>query len=488
MSVTSLAHQHFSPAPQPQAQRQPQQQSQQVQLPPLCHVTIVAPRRRADLALPADIPLPHVLPGLLRAVGEAGGDAASSPGWVLQRLGGTPFDLGQTLAALGVLDGEVLYLRPREFTLPPALYDDVADVVATGVKESSGKWEPRHTRLLGAGAAAVILALGVPALVLAGGPPLGLTVVAGMLAVLLVGVGAALSRAVGDSAAGALIGYAALPYAFVAGLYGLASGSSVAGLGAPHLLAALVCTALVATVGGSLVADGVAGFLGTAVATVVGALTAAAVMVLGVPAAGAAAMTATILMSLSPLIPSLSFRIARVPLPTLPTNAEELRADNQRLDSDGVLGRTVQARRYATGMVVGIALSVLGALGYLVGTPGWMATAMAVVLSLTLLLRARVFHGLGQRLWLLCGGLGGLVAVGVSLSAGAGTVAAAAIVMGLLWLALLVVGLGLWLPSGRLSPFWGRAGDLVDIVLLISLFPLALGVLEVYTWIRGLSG
>jgi type VII secretion integral membrane protein EccD len=211
-------------------------------------------------------------------------------------------------------------------------------------------------------------------------------------------------------------------------------------------------------------------------------------MVLGVPAAGAAAMTATILMSLSPLIPSLSFRIARVPLPTLPTNAEELRADNQRLDSDGVLGRTVQARRYATGMVVGIALTVLGALGYLVGTPGWMATAMAVVLSLTLLLRARVFHGLGQRLWLLCGGLGGLVAVGVSLSAGAGTVAAAAIVMGLLWLALLVVGLGLWLPSGRLSPFWGRAGDLVDIVLLISLFPLALGVLEVYTWIRGLSG
>ncbi|MFD0886966.1 EsaB/YukD family protein, partial [Streptosporangium algeriense] len=38
-------------------------------LPPMCHVTIVAPRRKADLALPADIPLPHVLPGLLRAMG-----------------------------------------------------------------------------------------------------------------------------------------------------------------------------------------------------------------------------------------------------------------------------------------------------------------------------------------------------------------------------------------------------------------------------------
>jgi type VII secretion integral membrane protein EccD len=468
----------------------PQGGQQQMRMPlaPLCHVTIVAPRRRVDLALPADVPLPHVLPGLLRAVGEAGGDAAGSPGWVLQRLGGTPFDLGQTLASLGVLDGELLYLRPREFTLPPALYDDVADVVASGVKESTGKWEGRHTKAMGTGAAAVMLALGAPALVLSGSAPLGVTVVAGMLAVLLIGVSAALSRAVGDSSAGALIGYAALPYAFLAGLYGLVSGSTLAGLGAPHLLAALTCTALVATIGGTLVADGVSGFLGTAIAGVTGAIAAAVVMVTGVPAAGAAAMTVTILISLSPLIPSLSFRIARVPLPALPVNAEELRADNQRLDSDGVITRTAQASRYATGMVTGIALVAIGTLAFLVTTPSWMAISMAVVLSLVLLLRARVFHGLGQRLWLLCAGLGGLMGVGIALSAGAGTVAAAAVVMGVLWLAMLVVGLGVWLPSGRLSPFWGRAGEIVDVILLIALFPLALGVLEVYTWIRGLAG
>ncbi|MGN9836755.1 type VII secretion integral membrane protein EccD [Nonomuraea sp. H19] len=486
--MTSLAHQPMQPM-QPIPPGAPGAQPQlHMPLAPLCHVTIVAPRRRVDLALPTDVPLPHVLPGLLRAVGEAGGDAAGAPGWVLQRLGGAPFDLGQTLASLGVLDGEILYLRPRELTLPPALFDDVADVVATGVKESSGKWEVRHTKAMGTGAAAILLALGAPALVLSGSEPLGVTVVAGMLAVLLLGVSAALSRAVGDSAAGALIGYAALPYAFLAGLYGLVSGSTLAGLGAPHLLAALTCTALVATIGGAVVADGVPGFLGTAIATVVGAIAAAVVMVTGAPAAGTAAMTVTILMSLSPLIPGLAFKIARVPLPTLPTNAEELRADNQRLDSDGVLARTTQARRYATGMVVGIALSAIGALLYLITTPGWMAASMAIVLSLVLLLRARVFHGLGQRLWLLGTGLGGLVAVGIAMAAGAGTVAAAAVVMGLLWLAMLVVGLGLWLPSGRLSPFWGRAGEVVDVILLIALFPLALGVLDLYTWIRGLSG
>ncbi len=483
--MTSLAHQPAQHAPQQQHQARHQPPAP---LPPLCHVTIIAPRRRVDLALPADIPLPHVLPGLLRAVGEGGGEVVGGPGWVLQRLGGTPFDLGQTLASLGVLNGEVLYLRPRESTLPPALYDDVADVVATGVKGGSGKWEARHTRAMGAGAASILLALGAPALVLAGGPPLGLTVVAGMLAVLLIGVSAALSRAVGDSGAGAWIGYAALPYAFLAGLYGLASGSSMAGLGAPHLLAAFACTALVATIGGAVVSDGVAGFLGTAVAAVAGAVAAAVIMVFGLPAAGVAAMTVTILLSLSPLIPTLSFRIARVPLPALPTNSEELRADNQRLDSDGVLARTTQAGRYATGMVVGITMTAIGALVLLAASPGWLAISMAAVLCLVLLLRARVFHGLGQRLWLLGAGLGGLVAGGVSLSAGAGTVAAAAVVMGLLWLALLVVGLGVWLPSGKLSPFWARAGDVVDVILLIALFPLALGVLDVYTWIRGLSG
>ncbi|MFD0467450.1 EsaB/YukD family protein [Nonomuraea thailandensis] len=111
-------------------------------LPPLCHVTVVGPRRKADLALPADIPLPHVLPGLLRAMGELGGETAAAPGWTLQRIGGPPFDLGQSLSQLGVLDGEILYLRPRQVALPPARFDDVADVVATGVREGRGAGRP----------------------------------------------------------------------------------------------------------------------------------------------------------------------------------------------------------------------------------------------------------------------------------------------------------------------------------------------------------
>ncbi|MFI7417530.1 type VII secretion integral membrane protein EccD [Nonomuraea sp. NPDC049684] len=457
-------------------------------LPPLCHVTVVGPRRKADLALPADIPLPHVLPGLLRAMGELGGDIATAPGWTLQRLGGPPFDLGQSLGALGVLDGEILYLRPRAVSLPPTRFDDVADVVATGVREGKGKWSPDLTRGLGGGAACGLLVAGAVALAFGGLTPMVTAIVAGSLALLVVGVGMAISRAVGDSASGALIGYAALPYAFLAGLLAPAAGGGLMTVGAPQLLGALACTALVATLGGTAIADGVPGFLGTAIASMTGAVCAAVVMVTGASPAGVAAVGAAVVMALSPLVPVLSFRLARVPLPVMPTNAEELRGDNQRLDSASVLERTGAARRYATGMVVGVALVGAGAHALFVADGRWISVAMSLVLAFTQIMRARVFQGVGQRLWLLLVGLAALGAVAVSVGIGVGGVASVAVVLGLLWAAMVVVGMGVWLPGGRPSPFWGRAADITEWALIVALVPLALGVLEVYAWVRGLAG
>ncbi|NBE99226.1 type VII secretion integral membrane protein EccD, partial [Nonomuraea sp. K271] len=186
--------------------------------------------------------------------------------------------------------------------------------------------------------------------------------------------------------------------------------------------------------------------------------------------------------------PVLSFRIARVPLPTMPTNAEELRSDNQHLDSASVLERTGAARRYATGMIVGITLVGAGAHVLLVTEGRWIAVAMSVCLALTQLLRARVFQGVGQRLWLMLTGFAGIAAVAVEVGVVVGGVAAVAMALGLLWTAMIVVGMGVWLPNGRLSPFWGRAGDIVDWLFIVSLVPLALGVLDVYAWVRGLAG
>ncbi|MEV8633396.1 type VII secretion integral membrane protein EccD [Streptosporangium sp. NPDC051023] len=458
-------------------------------LPPLCHITIVAPHRKADLALPADIPLPHVLPGLLRAMGEVGGDSAPAPGWVLQRPGGAPLDIGQSLGALGVLDGEVLYLRPREAVLPPAMFDDVADVVATGFKEGPGGWGARHTRLLGVGAATALLVIGALVLLFSGPPWRVSAIFAGVFAVLLTVAGGMLSRAVGDSSAGALIGCAALPYAFLAGLLAPAGAAGLGGLGSAHLLAAFATTGLVATIGVLVIADGVQAFLGVAIASATGALCAAAVMLWAASPAGVAAVAVAVLLACSPLFPMLAFRFAGLPMPSMPTNSEELRADNQRVDGPSILERAGHAQRYATGFVAGVGLVALVAQVCLAFDTDWVAMATALTLSLTLIMRARVFQGTGQRLWLLISGLFGLAVVAVSrtLAMGVGG-AALAVTMGLLCVASLSAGIGLWLPSGKPSPFWGRAGDIVEILLIVALFPLALGVLDVYSWVRGLAG
>ncbi|MEV7009918.1 type VII secretion integral membrane protein EccD [Streptosporangium sp. NPDC051022] len=458
-------------------------------LPPLCHITVVAPRKKADLALPADIPLPHILPSLLRAMGEVGGESAAAPGWVLQRPGGAPLDIGQSLGALGVLDGEVLYLRPREAVLPAAVFDDVADVVATGFREGPGRWDVKHTRLAGVGAATCLLVTGAVVLLLAGPPWRVSAVFAGVFALLLIVAGGVISRAVGDSSAGALIGYAALPYGFLGGLLAPAGSGGLADLGSAHLLAGFATTGLVATVAVLVIADGVPAFLGVAIASATGAVSAAVVMFSAASPAGVAAVAAAVLLACSPLLPMLAFRFAGLPMPTMPTSSEELRGDNQRIDGPAILERTGHAQRYATGFVAGIGLVALVTQVCLALDGGWVAAATALTLSLTLVMRARVFQGTGQRLWLLTSGLAGLAVLAISraLGAGGGGVAIA-VAMGLLCAAVIPAAMGLWLPSGRPSPFWGRAGDIVEVLLIVALFPLALGVLDVYSWVRGLAG
>ncbi|MEU4830408.1 type VII secretion integral membrane protein EccD [Streptosporangium sp. NPDC023615] len=453
---------------------------------PLCRITVVTPRRRVDLAVPSDLPLSHLLPDLLTATGEA--DAIPpAGGWGLQRIGAAPMPPAAGLNELGIRDGEVLYLLPRSSQLPEAVFDDVADTVATGVKERTGRWRPAHTRGTGLTVAAVAIVAAVLVLA-ASGPGWGVVVAfAGVCAVLAMVAGAALSRAAGDGRAGAVIGYTALPHAFLAGAYVPASPAGPGAFGAPNLLAAFAVTALIATVTGWVVAEGLPNFFGVGLAAVVGAICSAVVMLTGAPAAGVAAVAAAVILACAPLIPTTSFRLARLPLPALPANAEELRADTEDIDGADVRRRAAEAERFATGLTAGVALVALGALPAVLSASGWTVPATVVTLSLALLMRARVFQGTGQRLWLLGSGLTGLLTLtlGVAFTVPG---SAPAVTIGLVCAAALACGMALFLPVRRPSPFWGRAGDIVEFCLILGLLPLALGVLDVYATIRGLSG
>ncbi|WP_329244019.1 type VII secretion integral membrane protein EccD [Actinoallomurus sp. NBC_01490] len=457
----------------------------------LCRITIVAPDRRIDLSLPAEVPLVQMLPTLLRAAGRDLADAGlAHSGWVLQRLDGPPFENGLSLAQLDVRDGEVLYFRPRMTLIPELVYDDVADVVATGKKDRADRWRPETTRRFGLVAGALALVLGVVP-ILRSGEWHAAAIASALVAFVLVTMGVTLSRAVGDSIGGAALGCAALPYGFLAGLLAPArTHLPLAALGGPHLLAAFAATTVIAVLAGFGVADGLPWFVGVGFAGLVGTIaTAVTLLFNGADPAGVAACAVVLVMALCALIPTVSFRLARLPLPPIPTSADDLRSEATVIDGKKLLRRAGVADRFATGLVAGIALVAAVSLVFLVFAPGRSGPIMAAVLSLSLLLRARIFRGRSQRAWMLIVGLGGLGLLDVALSLRATPVEVIALVLpGILAVAAIALTMAMWLPGHRPSPFWGRAGDIIDMFALIALMPLALAVLDIYSKVRGIGG
>jgi type VII secretion integral membrane protein EccD len=455
----------------------------------LCRVVVVAPHRRLDLSLPGDIPLSHMLPTLLQVAGHNLADAGlAHSGWVLQRLDEAPLDESRSLSALGVRDGEILYFRPELSQFPEVAFDDVADVVATGVNEHADRWRPETTRRFGLLAGAAALGLGAVGVALAG-PPWGLLAVASAgMAVMLLLAGIVLSRALGDSGAGAVLGYSALPYAFLGGLLAPARPVPLLHLGTPHLAAAFAAVTLAAVVSAFAIHDGLPTFLGIAFVALLGLVSAALVQGLGLPPAGMVALDASLCLAVTALIPSLAFRLARLPLPPVPENAEELRSA-QTFDGPTLLRRTREADRFATGLVSAVGLAGVAAQLSLLTTHGWLPVTMSLCLSLVLLLRARVFHGRSQRLWMLLSGLAGLAILALHQAARATpALTLVTVVLPAVLAVAVMTAMALRLPVRKPSPFWGRAGDIVDIVLIISLLPLALGLLNLYSWLRGLAG
>jgi hypothetical protein len=115
---------------------------------------------------------------------------------VLQRFGGPPLREELSVAALGLRDGDVVHLRPREEQLPPLDFDDLIDGVATTISTRPDRWRPDMSRRLLGGLLAVPLAAGLA--VLAGHPGLPSDIIAAALAFLLIGLAAAASRAFAD--------------------------------------------------------------------------------------------------------------------------------------------------------------------------------------------------------------------------------------------------------------------------------------------------
>ncbi|MEH0969814.1 type VII secretion integral membrane protein EccD [Micromonospora sp. CPCC 205546] len=462
----------------------------------LARVTISAPQRRVDVALPEQVPLAELLPEVLRHAGEGlADDGERHGGWVLRRTDGTVLTTAQALLPQGVRDGEVLHLVPARAQWPELEYDDVVEAIADGARRRGGAWSPAATRTAALGGAAVPLAVGLLA-VTAGGPAHEAAwPAAAVVALLLTLAGVVASRAHGDGPAGATLGGYALPYAAVAGALAVTSGDPVgpvAGLrwiGAPELLAGSVALLLVSVLGLVGVATRLRVFVAGATAGFVGALAALGGLLLS--PAGTAAVLLCVLVFAVGAVPLLAIRLGKVPLPpiTVPVG-EPGDADRVRdlPDADRVYAAVARTEEMLTGMLLGHAVLTVAAavvLGLSGGTSGRLLVA---VVAAVLLLRSRLFVSLRHRVPPVAAGLAGYAVLGAVLVERSGPAVRLALVVGGLALALVAVAAGTTYARRPVSPYVGRIADLTDTALVVSVVPVACAVLDLYERARGLLG
>jgi ESX secretion system protein EccD len=451
-------------------------------------VTVVAPRTRIDVALPADVAVADLLPMLLDMAKEATPDGGvRHGGWCLAKLGDSPLDPGRTLASLGVVDGDLLQLRRRNENPPPPLFDDVVDAIAESNPDSFRPWTKDTARRYGhiAGALALIAAA-VSLLMagsLAGGSSLPVAITAGVMAVVTLAAGTVVARFYSAVDTGVLVAAAgALPMAFVSGLY-IVPGS----VGRPNLLLASVLVLIFASAAIMLIGQGITVFVAAATAAGMGAVAFLLATLIAHPTAGVAAATAAVSLAGLSVLPRITIQLAKLPLPTVPGSAEDLKEDTGFPEYAVIERRTAIAHEYMTGMIIGSG-AVAAIAAVIAASDGTMwGPLLAGAVTLVLLLRGRAYANGAQAVALLASGM--VAGAGVLL----GWMMDATPTTRLLFVfgALVVVSasalvLGVIFPDQKFSPVLRRMVDVLEGILIASVLPLALAVMDLYIVMRQL--
>ncbi|WP_229071639.1 type VII secretion integral membrane protein EccD [Actinoplanes sp. DH11] len=457
--------------------------------PSLARVTIAAPERRMDIALPDNMLVAELLPHLVRhAEGALGETSERNGGWVLRRATGTALEPQRNLSAQGVRDGELLHLKPAQEDWPELAYDDVVEVIASGSRRDGRSWGPAETRRCGLAITAVASAAGLAGLAITGPGWQLAGIVALCLALVLTIGGILLSRAFGDAGAGGVIAAGALPYAFAGGAWLLTpDDAGVLGLGAPGLLLGSAALLVLSVVGHT----GVAGLTRLFVAGIAAALTgllAALLVISGITGPGAAAVALTTVIGLLPGYPVIASWAGRVPFPELPNRAEEILQDKPMPRRSDVFAAVVRAGEVLTGLLLSTAVCGVIAVGYLtLERPDISGVLLIVAAVAAMLLRARLLPVPRQRVPLLVAGLTSTATLAIGSAYHAdGTAAGLYLLAGAVATAVVALTAALVFSRKAPSPYLGRAADWFDVLAIMALIPLACAVIGIFGTIRGL--
>jgi type VII secretion integral membrane protein EccD len=447
--------------------------------------TVAGPHGRVDVAVPVDATLTELLPMIVSVAHDNGRESQGSAGWVLQRLGEPPLDPSRTVLALGIRDGDVIRVQPAYAPVPEAVFDDVLDAVATASRERGPTWSSADTRRFSLGLSIAALSLGVVLAAAAGPPWVPSALAAGAMAVIFTAAAAVLSRAFGRTRAGCASAVAALPYSALAGALGVAGTRPLTHLTAASAVVGCAAVIVVAVLAALAVGEHTPQFTGVAVAAAMGLLAGSVCLYGGVAPGSVAVVVLGVSVAATSLLPGLAFRIARVPLPTIPTGVSDLRAQPTPSSGREAQGRAALGDHYLTAFVA--ASTAIAAICQVpLAFRGPWSVAVAVVASAVLLLRSRLFVRRTQRMCCLIAGAAGLFAV----------IAAMAVHHAdwrvPLLLPLAAAALTCLTPQGergahRFSPVFGRAADIIEGVLTLSLLPLCATAAGLLDFVRSLA-
>ncbi|MFD5226098.1 type VII secretion integral membrane protein EccD [Microbacterium sp. NPDC058342] len=450
----------------------------------MCRLVVIGPTSRVELAVPSHIPVVELLPTIVGHLDPAlATRGLAHGGWVLQRLGHAPLDENRSTSAAGLLDGDVLYLRPRGDEMAQAQYDDLVDGVQTALGKRGDEWTAGDTRtavLVGlvlacVGAAAVTALMGSVA-------PL----VAGVLAAAATGAGALVGR-LWDSLAGDIL------------LLGAVAVGAVAGATLPGALFPVPGTSPVAQVMTAAVAVGVVAasgayargglrpvLLAIAGSALVVVLALALPLLLGLSPEAGAAIGVMLLLVAARLVPRLSIWIAGLEIDSVPTSAEEFQTDLDTIATADIAEKSKRLHSVVTAFWVAWSVLLCAAISVLAVAEGWAPLSLAIAGSVATLLQARELRAKAHRTTLLAASALPIILLAPLYASR----------LELLWqiviLTVLVIAAGYAvvavrvLPGRRLAPTWGRSGDVLHWLCAIAVPALVLAVTGVYDLIADL--
>lgn len=455
----------------------------------LLRVTVAAPQRRIDLALPEQASVAEILPGVLTKAGEHLADqGAPDGGWVLRRADGVELTLGRTLGSHRIRDGEILHLVPRELDWPELEYDDLVDAVASGAGKLGVPWSPWLTRIAGLAGAALALLVVMVAILRRGAPWAEASTWLLLTAVLLIAGGVTLARVVGDSGAGALLGGLGLPFAAVGGGLLFAGTSNWPAIGAPQMLAsgtALMLAAVACYLG---IVDSATLFAGATSAGFLGLIAGWVGTADSLDGPDVAATVGAAVFAFSPLFGQLAIRLGRLPMPILPRTTADLVRDDPQPPRQHVYGAVVRADGLLTGMLTGMSVVLSISLVLLTLDRSRSATILCALLACGCLLRARIYPVVKQRLLLLSPGMAGIGCLVLGPLSGTTADPVSLVVPLMAVLAAAAIFLGLRYSTKLPGPYLSRYAEILEVLVTLALIPVACSVLGLYAVVRGWGG